>query len=195
MQKIRLENEDVFFTSDTHFGHNNIIRFCNRPFNDTKEMEFMLVENWNKVVSPSGRVFVLGDMLWSGGAKKMSNIVSRLNGKIEFIPGNHDEDRVYPFVDGINILSDIVHLEVVNGDDKHDFVLSHYPLATWQGRNRGTINLHGHIHSMPRGGTGYDKDLLLPQHYDVGVDYNNYKPVSISEIIANMSGMGTNINI
>lgn len=78
----------TFFTSDTHFGHANIIRLCNRPFEDVNEMNEKLIENWNKVVPENGTVFHLGDFAF-GGSGLWNKVLDQLNGQIYLIMGNH----------------------------------------------------------------------------------------------------------
>ena len=74
----------VFFTSDTHFNHTNIIRFCDRPFGSTEEMNEKLIGNWNSVVGPDDIVFHLGDFCL-GGSAEWTKVLDRLNGKIYLI--------------------------------------------------------------------------------------------------------------
>lgn len=82
------DGSKIFFTSDTHFGHSNIIKFCNRPFKDAEEMDRVLIENWNNKVPEDGLVFHLGDFGW-GGYQEYKKIRDQLNGKIILIKGNH----------------------------------------------------------------------------------------------------------
>ena len=88
-QKFEFNPEKTFFTSDTHFGHANIIRLCNRPFKDVEEMNEKLIENWNKVVPEDGTVFHLGDFAF-GGSALWNSVIPRLNGQIYLIIGNHE---------------------------------------------------------------------------------------------------------
>ena len=81
--------EHTFFTSDTHFNHANIIRFCNRPFKDVEQMNEVMIANWNSVIGKDDTVFHLGDFCL-GGAAEWTKILERLNGKIYLIMGNHD---------------------------------------------------------------------------------------------------------
>lgn len=85
----RYDPDHVFFTSDTHFGHANIIRFCKRPFENVEEMNEVLIENWNKVVSDDDTVFHLGDFAF-GGSNVWKEIIPRLKGHINLIIGNHE---------------------------------------------------------------------------------------------------------
>lgn len=78
----------TWLTSDTHFWHANVIKYCNRPFADANEMNEKLILNWNEVVQPGDRVIHLGD--FSLAARAVETVVPRLNGNIELIMGNHD---------------------------------------------------------------------------------------------------------
>lgn len=89
-KKIKYSPDHTFFTSDTHFGHANIIRFCNRPFRNVEEMNEALIENWNLVVSEDDTVFHLGDFAF-GGSNVWKSIIPRLNGHINLIIGNMTE--------------------------------------------------------------------------------------------------------
>lgn len=160
----------IFFTSDTHFFHNNIIEYCNRPYGSVEHMNNSLVKNWNSVVSQEDTVWLLGDVSF-GKPKETLELMSQLNGRICLVPGNHDrkgrtetkdlEDRcdVYP----------PYHLLRV---ESYRFVLCHFPFESWE---RGYINLHGHTH-----GTYKSKFM----QYDVGVDSNNYCPILMQDAIS-----------
>lgn len=89
----KYDAEHTFFTSDTHFNHANIIRFCNRPFKDVNQMNEVLIENWNRVISPGDTVFHFGDFCL-GGSLEWTNVLDRLNGKIHLILGNHDMKNI-----------------------------------------------------------------------------------------------------
>lgn len=188
MQKIHIKlesNQKVYFTSDLHFGHRNVIKFCNRPFIDEKEMEVKLIENWNNTVGDNDIIFSLGDMFWFNDSHKIKKVLSQLNGKdIYIIPGNHDDFTHYYRVDDprIHLCADIVCLYLTD-DVIHEMWLSHYPVMTWPHRENKTFQLFGHIHSCKNRHEGVDQDL--PLHWnqaDVGCDYWNYHPVSFDDI-------------
>ena len=82
------DGSGVFFTSDTHWGHVNIIRFCSRPFISVEEMNDVLIQNWNNVVPKDGIIFHLGDFAF-GGSQLWNDVLSKLNGHIYLILGNH----------------------------------------------------------------------------------------------------------
>lgn len=191
--EIRLEpNQQVWFTSDTHFGHRNVLQFCSRPFNSVSEMQSRLIENWNHVVSDQDIVFHLGDFSWWDSNKEIKKLCSKMNGKqIYLVPGNHDLEKGWREVpDRVTILSSVVQLWI--RDESGDTlifkaILSHYPLMTWNKREEGVPNLHGHLHGCKgngRDGKG-NSDANLPFHWnqlDVGVDVWDYKPVNLTAL-------------
>lgn len=91
--KLSTSEVNIWFTSDTHFGHRNIIKFCNRPWNTVEEMDNALIENWNKVVKPEDIVFHLGDFAFATNGR-WKEIINSLNGHIYLIVGNH---KIYEF--------------------------------------------------------------------------------------------------
>ena len=183
-KKIKYSPDHTFFTSDTHFGHANIIRFCNRPFRNVEEMNEILIENWNKVVSKDDTVFHLGDFAF-GGSSVWNSIIPRLNGHINLIIGNHDRKNLRQ---GYMSYFDMVVPQLQIEIEDNSIYLNHYPFLCYGGTYRApencVIQLHGHTHEYP-GGTGKDMDRLkhrFPYQYDVGVDNNNYTPLSWEEV-------------
>lgn len=91
----KFDGSKVYFTSDTHFYHSNIIGFCKRPFKNVEDMNETLIGNWNRVVSQDDIVFHLGDFCL-GGSHEWTKILNRLNGKIYLILGNSSPDGIGP---------------------------------------------------------------------------------------------------
>ena len=85
----KFDGDRLFFTSDTHFNHTNILRYCNRPFKTVGQMNETIITNWNNVVGPDDVIFHLGDFCL-GGAEEWNKILDRLNGRIYLVLGNHD---------------------------------------------------------------------------------------------------------
>lgn len=164
----------TYFTSDTHFGHANIIKYCNRPFANADVMDDVLIRNWNNVVKPDDTVYHLGDFAVGGGPA--SKYLSRLNGKIHFCWGNHDT-RLKDVIDAtphtVQPLS-IAHMRDIAIDGQR-FVLCHYAMRVWNKSHKGAWHLYGHSH-----GTLPDDPNSLS--LDIGVDCWNYAPVSIAQI-------------
>lgn len=167
----------IYFTSDLHFGHKNIINACRRPFHSVENMEKLLIMNWNELVTPKDDVWILGDFSFAKKAKT-AEIAWKLNGHKKLVRGNHEHEsnafyssifeEVYDFGKEIKVL----HPET-NATQR--IVLCHYPLKTWNGSHYGSWNLHGHSH-------GSLKDDGKSLQHDVGVDVNGYYPISLARV-------------
>lgn len=177
--------QKIFVTSDLHFGHRNILKFCNRPFSDIKEMSEKLISNWNEVVRKNDIVLDLGDVLWFEGRHDAKRVLSQLNGQHYIVQGNHDKRETFE-LSPVTVLESEVTLWLEGCPQKKivEVFLSHHPMMSWPHRGYGVPNLFGHIHSGP-GSTGeIDQDLpLWPLQYDVGVDNNGYKPVELIDVL------------
>lgn len=178
----KFDGAKVFFTSDTHFTHANIIRFCSRPFKNVEEMDETMIANWNRVVSENDIVFHLGDFCM-GGSSKWTNVLNRLNGKIYLIIGNHDMKNLKQSCsDRFEKVAMQMYIEV----DKQKIYLNHCPFLCYGGAYRDTWQLFGHVHTN-KNNTGIDAprlEMLFPTQYDVGVDNNNFTPVSFEQVKA-----------
>lgn len=184
------EGEKVFFTSDLHFGHDNIIKFCGRHYVDVKEMNRDLTERWNSRISDRDYVFVLGDFIWSKSRHDTRRYISRLDGRIHLLLGNHDKRSQYELCgEMINILDDIVELEILeDGKEPVVFTLCHYPLTTYSHiNNKNHYHLFGHIHSQPGSILGeFNSPIRINPVgccMDVGVDRHAMFPVTHREIL------------
>lgn len=163
----------TFFTSDTHFFHENVIKFCDRPYGSVEHMNEELINNWNGSVTYEDHVWFLGDFSF-GTIRQTEEILSRLNGIKHLITGNHDRKGRCQKLDWSKFFvdqHDYYRLKV----DGHKFVLCHFPMSSWE---RGYYNLHGHLHSTPN---NYHSKWM--QH-DVGVDMNNYTPLLLEDAVA-----------
>ena len=152
------------FTADTHFGHENIIKYCKRPFKSTKIMNDTLIRNWNQRVKKNDLVIFLGDFCHTKDAPE--TYLQYLNGHITFIKGNHDHNNSlntpieYLVVKQANLYAFCVH-------DPRDFNNSFY------------LNLTAHVHEKWKVRKIYNCYLV-----NVGVDVWNYSPTNINEILA-----------
>lgn len=171
----------VFFTSDTHFFHDNIIEHAKRPFKIIDEMNETLINNWNKTVPKDGVVFHLGDFCWRDEAI-WNEILDQLKGHIHLVLGNHDLQFINRPV--MKRFADVC-LEKCVSIDGQIILLNHYPLLSFGGRYTKCWQLFGHIHSSPSGSNIITPDrmaMLLPIQYDVGVDNNGFAPVPFEKI-------------
>lgn len=161
----------VFFTSDTHFRHKNIIRFSNRPFATVEDMEEGLIERWNRVVGRKDDVYHLGDFAF-GPEDVVRQIVARLNGRIHLIWGNHDSNAVRK--SSCWSSSQPVHELKLDGKL---IVLSHYAHRVWNKMHYGSFMLYGHSHGGLPGNS---------QSLDVGCDAWDYTPVTFEQCLERM---------
>lgn len=174
----------LYFTSDTHFGHSKIIEMCNRPFTTVEEMNETMIKNWNDKVSPNDIVFHLGDFIY-GGSAVWKDTLERLNGHKILILGNHDMKN---FREGYRQYFDEVLMQAEIIVEDRSVYLNHYPFLCYGGVYREdemkVWQLFGHVHSGPdyENKDGWRLQYLFPTQYDVGVDNNNFTPVSWDEV-------------
>ena len=128
----------IFFTADLHFGHENIIKFCNRPFDTVEAMNKALINNWNQAVGHDDEIYILGDFTSDNG--KAKRFLPYLNGKKYMIAGNHDKWLNDP--DETFFLLEWVKEYAIIGGMGFKWVLFHYPIAEWAGFYSGSIHLH-----------------------------------------------------
>lgn len=171
--------ERLFFTSDTHFGHRSIIKYCQRPFSCIEEMDDALIANWNRVVGKDDTIFHLGDFAM-GGSAEWSRLLHKLNGRIYLILGNHDMKTIGA---GFSRLEGVAMQMLINVKGQKIY-LNHYPFLCYGGSYRNTWQLYGHVHTSPanRGLDVPRLKMLMPMQYDVGVDNNNYSPISFEQV-------------
>lgn len=176
MKKLTFKQDKIFFTSDTHFYHHNIIKFEEgyHDFKSIRDHDEKIIENWNKKVPKDAIVFHLGDFALAG-TSKICNTVDRLNGQIKLILGNHDEIKGLAKEKFFSIDKDL-YIRVTDEDvqDGYQHIhLYHYPLISWPGVYHGAWCLHGHTHQ-----TNY----LHGKQLNVGVVNHNYEPLSYKDV-------------
>ena len=168
----------IYFTSDLHFGHSNIIRHCNRPFRSVKHMDDVLIQNWNTKVSNNDEIYILGDFTMED-ADTAHRYFTLLNGKKYLIRGNHDKFAG----DYERYMEDVIWIKdyYVLSYQKRKFILFHYPILEWEDYGKDSIHLYGHIHNNMK---SVERVKMLGKNAcNVGVDVNHYAPVSIEEIL------------
>ena len=184
----------IYFTSDHHFYHQNVIKYCGRPYTSVEDMNSALLKNWNDTVGPDDVVYYLGD--FSMAFRSVEIFSSRLNGVKNLVPGNHDFCHSYhkksrneenrevwkqKYRDhGWIVLPEQTTLEVPG---VANFNLCHMPYTligigddkyeNWRPKDDGKWLLCGHVH---------EKWKLGERMINVGVDVWDYKPVPITEI-------------
>ena len=179
-------SDKLFWTSDTHFSHKNIMQYCDRPFSSIEEMNEKLISNWNSAVDSDATVFHLGDFAF-GTIAQWEEVRSQLNGEIHLILGNHDFHNYTNYRERLEKMFASVTMQQVIEVGKHKIWMNHYPFLTFAGIYREknpAIELFGHVHLKPqsRGADTSRLDYALQTQYDVGVDLNNFTPVPFSVI-------------
>lgn len=160
---------NIWLTSDPHFGHANIIKYCKRPFENAHIMDETMIQRWNERVQPDDVVYVLGDMMFGLWRQHPDELLKRLMGTKILIMGNHDPANV--------VNSDL-------WEETHDYLqikyngehikLFHFPIESWHHKERGALHFHGHSHGNSRKQAG---------RLDVGVDCFDFYPIHIEEAI------------
>ena len=182
----------IYFTSDLHLGHANAIKFTNRPFQSLEQMNDGLIRNINETVMANDELWILGDFALKVNMDAAKQFRDQINCKtVHMITGNHDKDYTRD-----HIFQSVQHYKELK-TEYGKFILFHYPIYEWNGAHNGTIHLHGHIHSTGSYNTAnlqkkyidrfpeksFMKDSALGLRiYDIGVDANNYRPISITQI-------------
>jgi calcineurin-like phosphoesterase family protein len=195
MKLILNKGQRLWFTSDTHYNHANICSATTKWTNpvtlrDFKSLEYMnahLVGNINELVGQDDILFHLGD--WSfGGFEQIELFRNQIVCQnVHIVTGNHDHHIQNNRGDCQNLFSSVNKYVELNvkwpvGPEMHDanFVLMHFPIASWNNMARGAIHLHGHVHFNP------SMRLQEGKMMDVGCEGNNLYPIDMSEILSIM---------
>lgn len=172
-----------WYTADTHFGHENVIGFCNRPFASAGQMDAIMIENLWAKVSPDDDLWVIGDFAFGPKAKASSylrEIFGQLPGaRKHLIVGNHDLEPTLALPwDSISNLA-----EVRDGPKNQAHTLCHYPMITWNHARREALQLFGHVHDNWKGSRN---------SVNVGVDVWEFMPVQINDIARRAQSLPVN---
>ncbi len=170
--KLDLKGKKVWFTSDYHLFHENVIKFDNRPFSSIEEMHRVIRENHNSVVGQEDIVVYLGDLAFTSNPQLALKFLESLNGTFILVRGNHDKLlQEYAFRNSSLLILDL--LEITMGPTDH-FICCHYPLLVWNRSHHGSFHVFGHVHGH------------LPEQpgrsMDVGIMNNNFFPFSAEEV-------------
>lgn len=163
-------SRDIWFISDTHFGHSNIIKYCDRPFSSVEEMDEILIQNWNEVVRDQDIIYHLGDVYF--GVKGRA-VLARLKGRKRLILGNHDNGKDQ------NLLKHFQKILVWRVFRDEGLLLSHVPVhpVSLHFKNFVGKNVHGHTHNS---WVNDEKHTYI----NVCVENTDYRPVNIESIVA-----------
>lgn len=166
-----------YYISDLHLFDENIIKSASRPHKTLNEMHRDIIIKWNKKVSKNDMVYILGDVGSPKNnyeKKELINILKSLNGKKILIIGNHDREIIRDNYFKKCFVSIKEYTRVL--DNYKRVILFHFPIEDWEGKRKGTVHLHGHVHKK--------KINTIPNRYHIGCDVTNFTPVSLNELIS-----------
>lgn len=172
----------TWFTSDQHFGHENIIKLCERPFSSAEEMDEYMIGQWNSVVDVDDRVVHIGDLYWGRDVAVKRRLRDRLHGRIVLVAGNHDRPQLM-LADGlVDEVLPLIHTECIvdSSGKERRIVCCHYPLQEWDQFFRGSIHIHGHCHGNNPGQVKLSGDI---KRLDVSVDCHNFLPLCVEDVL------------
>jgi calcineurin-like phosphoesterase family protein len=159
-------DDQAWMIADTHFFHDNIGRYCDRP----DGWQALIIQNWQRLIRPDEVVFHLGDLALAGKAA-VKELVEQLPGQIFMLRGNHDRfSRTFYQSLGITFVPDPYEMQYPSGQK---LIFSHRPILPLE---PDVLNLHGHIHNNPAPELG-------PQHVNVSIEVSEYRPWRLSEIL------------
>jgi len=180
-----IDHQNLFFISDFHLGHDNVIKFDKRPFQDVDEMAETIIQNWNSVVDDDSIIYYLGDLFYKVKASHIAYLMHQLKGEIRVILGNHDRLSQLVRMERFTDIQTYQRIFVKDKDfkgGKCDIIVSHYPHLIWDKHHHGSWHLHGHSHQnltkSEYGREVYYKRKVL----DVGCNGWNYTPVSYQQV-------------
>jgi calcineurin-like phosphoesterase family protein len=164
----------TWITADHHFGHANIIKYCNRPFNSVEEMDDTMIRRWNELVDKKDTVISVGD--FSMNRQSAIRSLDELNGTICLIPGSHD-DWIESLGAGtlrFKLFPKLYEKKFPFGSEKVMIVMCHYAMRVWNLSHYGSYHFYGHSHGTLPG---------VGRSIDVGVDGNNFYPYNYIELL------------
>lgn len=172
----------IYYISDLHFGHRNIIKMDGRPFETIEQMDEQLILSWSERVTDDDDVYIVGDFAYRNGNTAIWYL-RQLKGRKHLVIGNHD----YITIGDEKTLAYFASVEKMNliVDKDRTVSLCHFPIAEWNGKRRGGYHIYGHIHN--RNDEVYEFMSRFDRALNAGCMVNGYRPVTLDELIENNS--------
>lgn len=170
----------IYYISDIHFGHRNVIGMDNRPFETIEEMDEILIHRWNERVIDEDDVYIVGDFAYRNG-RTADWYLKRLKGRKHLIIGNHDLATLRN-AKSMELFASVEKMNMVI-DNGRMVSLCHYPVAEWNGKRHGGFHVHGHIHC--RRDDVYEFMSRFDRALNAGCMINGYRPATLDELIQN----------
>jgi calcineurin-like phosphoesterase family protein len=167
--KLNSNEHNIWFTADYHIGHANILKYCNRPFQDVEEMDESILENFDSLIEKNSIIFFLGDIAFGDDLTRRVLTLMLQKGEVHFIRGNHDMRYLKTIEQLAGSVNDLLDIEI----DGQPITLCHYAMRVWHKSHFDSWMLYGHSHAtLPPVG----------KQWDVGVDNNRFLPLSYENI-------------
>lgn len=183
---------NVYFTTDFHLFHQNVIKFDSRPFPNLEEMHDDIEKKWNETVTMNDIVIYIGDLSFARREDKIlvNKMMNRLNGTIHFVLGNHDKYDEIKKMPRFASVQDYLEVRITRLVDSIReetlFCVMHYPIYSWNKKHHGSYMVHGHCHGNLHHGeeaSFYDNRRVI----DVGCMLHDYRPISYTDVIQKLS--------
>jgi calcineurin-like phosphoesterase family protein len=173
----------LFFTSDLHFGHKNILKYNRGEFDSVEDMEDALISRINDTASKNDILYILGDVSFYSGNQKANALylLARLNPKLRLVMGNHDKGLKSFYAESglFETVNDGSEEFSIKHNGKKEYLhLSHFPMMHWSRQGYGSVHLYGHLHGHDSGPKG--------RCMDIGADTNNLYPYHLDDILNRM---------
>ncbi len=180
----------IYYTSDLHLGHANVIRHCSRPFISADEMDAVLIKNWNDKVHANDTVYIVGDFLFRA-KRPAEEYLAELKGKKHLIVGNHD--KLWMKKVDLSVWFESVSPMLFVTDRGRTATLCHYPMMSWPGMSKGGYMVYGHIHNNTDA-VYWPLIASCELMLNAGTDINGFVPVTLEEMIDNNRRFKENAN-
>ena len=170
----------IYYISDLHFGHRNVIGMDGRPFESIEEMDETLIWRWNERVTDEDDVYIVGDFAYRNG-NTASWYLRQLKGRKHLVIGNHDrltiqDPKAMAYLASVEKMNRVI-------DNDRKVSLCHFPVAEWTGKRHGGYHVHGHLHN--RRDEVYEFMSRYDKALNAGCMLNGYRPVTLDELIEN----------
>ena len=185
------QSDRVWFMSDLHINHVNVIRHDSRPFDDLSDMHAFIEQELTTKLKKGDILFDLGDLFWSMSVPRCKAWLDKIPAtEIYKVMGNHDKYNLYrgnqkPLADYFQAIGDIMDIVVETPDkERYRLTLSHYPILSWNHKSRGSIMVHGHCHGHLDQYNNESKDLRFDIGFSSEIAKNLGSPlVPFSEVL------------
>lgn len=169
----------IYYTADLHLGHENIMKHCNRPFETVGEMNRVLINNWNSIVTARDDIYIAGDIAFRSEKTEAAEMIKKLKGHKYLAVGNHD-GKLLKYPKFAELFADVKDIYDIS-DNGRRVIICHYPMIEWNGYFRGSYHIYGHIHNGSPDAAAIMK--TRERAFNAGVDLNDFIPQTLDMLI------------